>query len=321
MAEKQRFWAEAGAFSVALGVLVVLVGMAAPSRAQTRAQADLSWKWQKDQELRYEFVQTSTTRLAPQEQNVESPSSLTIGWTWKVAEVSEEGVATVHQTVDYVRGEIRMGPESIRFDSQATPDANAEPEGPGSRELVTTLLQLYEKVIGKSYVLTIGPTGVISAVQPPGGLSEALRGSPALTMADSGSVFSADGLKNMLTQVIPPVPGKFVPKGEHWNSSMSLPAGPLVMTIDTSSELTEAESSTATITATIGIAARSREGTNLKVEVKDQSGSGEVRFDTKAGCLVASEVRETFSLALSTPEQTLSEHVNLKLTLRRRASG
>jgi hypothetical protein len=289
-----------------LAALLVLAGASA-AKAQDGAKPELRWTFQPGQTLRYEFHQSSDLKVSANGQSQDRTNNLTIGLSWKVRSVADDGTATIEQTIDRVRAEVKAGDQSILYDS-----AENTSEGPGA----SSLAGLYGAALGSPYELKLTPDGRVTEARVPDEVAEALRGSPFQALADGGSVFSSDGLKNMFGQVLPRLPESGREPGESWTGQLELPSGPLLMNLDSEYTRADPEAGAARIASKIHTTIKAKPGVPLTVEVKSQTGEGDYLFDPAAGKLRSTAVKQTFDLALDSmgrkAEQTIAITLSFK---------
>jgi hypothetical protein len=282
----------------------LVLAWAAPAPAQDADKPDLGWKLAAGQTLRYRFHQVSDLKLTAEGQSDSRLNDLTIDLTWKVESVAEDGRATITQTLDRVKTEVKAGGQSIVYDS-----AEKKAEGPGAE----TLSQLYGAAIGAPYTLTLGRDGRIADAKVPEAVTKAIQGSPYQGQADGGSVFSADGLKRMLAQATPELPAGPRPVGATWDEGLDVPSGPLQIGLETQYKLAGVEGDEAAIAAAIQIDVRARPGAPIKVTVNSQSGEGEYRFNLRDGRLARSTVKQSFDTSFEAGGRTIGQVVAITM--------
>jgi hypothetical protein len=274
------------------GIVSVAVALAAAGQAGPAARGEdvaLRWAFKPGQTLRYEFRQKNEVTIKADGQETRSTSALTIAMTWSVKSVTD-GAADLGMVVDRVRVEIQNGPSKILYDSlnaDAAPDPAAKP-----------LHDVYRAVVGADYRLRLDARGRVVEAKVPEKVAQAVRGSPFVGVADGGSVLSEEGIKNLLAQVVPPLPEKPAGPGAKWDAAFELPTAPLAMTLTFRYSLDALDATSAVIKAAVTSAITPEPGAPFGVTIKDQSGSARYTFDRKGGRLAGAEVNQTITLAL-----------------------
>lgn len=290
----------------ALAILIVLAGA-----KRGRSQEMLRWAFEPGQSLRYEFSQTSKLTIRGGERPEERTIRLTAVLAWDVKAV-EAGTATIAQTVERVRAEVKAGSQSVVYDSSKN-----QAEGPNA----SALAELYGAVMSEPATLKIDARGRIIEAHVPEKVTEALRGSPFQSQADGGSLMSERGLKNMLGQVLPPLPEAATAQGGTWDGMLEIASGPLQISLATKYTLEAVEDPNARIVAAIETAIQPQPGVPLKVTVKSQKGQGVFHFDTRAGRLADAEVMQTFDLGIEVADQSFGQLLEMTLTLKPLGEG
>ena len=103
-------------------------------------------------------------------QTVETSIKQTVGMTWEVDSVAEDGSARVAQTIDRIEVALKSQFADIRYDS----DAEEAPEGPAA-----TIAPLIDAMVGARIVLVMTPMGEVVDVEIPPEMVEAIRTTPA----------------------------------------------------------------------------------------------------------------------------------------------
>lgn len=280
----------------------IMVATAEPNQAQEA----LRWKFEPGEILRYEFSQISALTVRGGEPAEERTVELTAALAWEIQAV-ENGTATISQSVERVRAQVKAGSQSVVFDSSKN-----QAEGPNA----SALSELYGAVMAEPATLKINSRGQIIEAHVPEKVTEALRGSPFQALADGGSLMSERGLKNMLSQVLPPLPEDPTSPGMPWNDRLEIGAGPLQMALTNEYRLESVEDQQARIASTINTSIQPQPGVPLKVTVKSQKGEGLFLFDLPSNHLSSSRVKQSFDLGLEVGDQSFSQSLEIELTLK-----
>ena len=298
---------------VTIGALAT-VGVGSSGRIRA---ADLAWKFEKGKVRRYELSQKNAMKVETQGQDLESTSTLTIDLTWTVAEVLENGSAKITQTVDRVRVDLEAGTQHVAYDSK-TDDPEKAGDGNDSAE---TLRKFYTIATAEPYTLTMNRQGeIVDAVVPPK-LVDLIKEYQFQPLADTGSVLSTEGLKKMFVQFFPKLPEQAVEPGSTWNGALEVPAGPLLLTLQTKYTLESADAQAAKISGAINTMIKPRPGVPTTLEVKSQTSSAEYGFDIEDGCLDQTAVTQTLSVEAKAGERATQMMLSLSVNAKRVKEG
>jgi hypothetical protein len=178
-------------------------------------------------------------------------------------------------------------------------------------------VKAYEAVLGKPYIIKLSPRGEIIEAKLPEGASNALAGSPLSdpSVADSGGFFSEAGVKNLLAQILPPLPKDPIDRGATWDSELALPAGPLRLVFRTRYTLV-GPGPVAKIEAARDTAVSVSPDFKVTVKTVKQSGTAGFAFNTAAGRLDSSTVKQSAEMTLSDNNIDLSQTTEITLNLK-----
>ena len=196
-----------------IGLLVFLtVAPGPPGRAADGTL--LRWNFKAGEHLRFEFRSKNLYKVkgafvSPADDSTE----ITVGWTWTVVAVDEQGTAELRMRVDHVLSVSRLGTESSRYDSRGKTG-----ESPGSQPLA----DVYRALLAAELPVKLDSRGRVIEAKVPAAVLEALRNSSFRVAEDAGSLFSDKGLKNLLAQVIPQFLEKPVVPGDEWTSDLEM---------------------------------------------------------------------------------------------------
>ncbi len=204
---QQKFAARRVAPALVLGF--VLLGLGA-STAQAQGKTTLRWKLNPGETLAYAMEQTTVTSgQDPTGREVKRTISLILDMTWTIKSVAPSGVATLTQTIDRVRIGVTTPGSKISADSKELGDGESL-FGP-----------IFKILVGAEFVSKMNPRGELSEIK----LSDKLLAN--LNASNDGGgpkgQFSEEGLKNMLTQMVTPLPEAGVTVGETWTRKLQIP--------------------------------------------------------------------------------------------------
>ena len=293
----------------AIGI-VTASGLAAPAHS---GAADLAWKFEKGEVLRYEFTQKNARKFETQGQDLESTSTLVLNLTWTVNEVEADGTAKITQTIERVRVDMENGSQRLSYDSKADDPAKANE----TNDSAETLRKFYSIATTEPYSLTINNRGEVLEAQVPPKLADLIREYQFQPLADTGGVLSSEGIKKIFVQFFPELPEKPVEPGSTWTGSLEVPAGALSLTLTTKYTLESQESQTAKISGVVDTTIKPRPGVPATLEIKSQTSSAEYAFDTGSGCLDHSSVSQTIQIEAKQGDRTSQMTLNLSINAKR----
>lgn len=264
----------------------------------------LRWKFKQGEVLHYTMNQRTTNSYKPKN-GVEASSLMTqvVDLHWTVKSVSADGVAELSQTVDRVRTRIEGAGQSSTFEFDS--DAKQEPrDGPIAAQLVPLLKTL----VGAEFTYKMSELGELSDIKVPESLLESVR------LANSGggkSVFSDEGMKNLVTQSGLSLPGDSVEPGETWSHQDKVPL-PLLgtMIMDKTYRLKgtdEAAHRRVDIELDTRVTIQPAAEAGIVLKITSQDGKGAFSFDRDRGRVVASRVEDRLVMSLSVQEQEIEQ--------------
>jgi hypothetical protein len=277
-----------------------------PGRGQE--PVSLRWRFHAGDTIRYEFRQKNEIKVKTGNQESVNTTDLTLKLTWRVDSVAEDGTARVSQSLDHVRVTIQPGTQTIRFVS----DGEGETTSPEAQALG----KVYRAAIAAPASLTIDRRGRVVEARVAESVTRAVRGSPFQAAADSGSLFSGQGLKSLLAQVIPVLPEKSVAQGSRWEQSLDLPSPPLVLTLKDDFTLAKLDEGVATLDARVAAAISTDPVSSVRVDLKKGSGSATFRHDVRAGRQAEASLRQSLEMDMTFGNRNVAEVVTVEASLK-----
>ncbi|HWE37972.1 MAG TPA: DUF6263 family protein [Isosphaeraceae bacterium] len=278
-----------------LGVLLLIP--AALASAPARGDETLRWKFTKGEKLTYRMVQKTESRPEPGGAIPATTMAQTIDMTWEVKDVSPAGDATMDQTVDRIAFEMKGPGGDVRFDTSQAEKA----------EGTAALLEpLFRGMVGSPIGLTMTARGEVKDVKVPAKLVDALKSVPN---AAAGGMLSEEGFKSMTTQASLNLPAQPVANGFKWDDAkhVDLPFGRMNMKVSYTYEGPAGADDR--IASSVAVEFEPKEGQPFTVKIADQEGKGAFRFDSKAGLLKGSEMKQTLKMEIKAGEQQLVQTV------------
>ena len=131
--------------------------------------------------------------------------------------------------------------------------------------------------------------------------------------------FSEAGLKNMVAQLVIPLPNEAVDVGQTWSRKMAIPAGPDGQTRQIEQTFTyKGPEATSGCAEAIGFSTKfeaPKPDPNEPVTLKKESASGQYDFDNSAGRIVKSNVAEDVEVSISIEGKEVPQKVETRRVL------
>jgi hypothetical protein len=192
-----------------LAVALLLVGLGS-SMASVQAKDTLRWKFKEGETLHYSMETTTiSTGQDPTGREVKRSYSLITDMSWTTKSVDASGLATLNQTIDRVRVTVSSPGSKISSDSKEAGEAESL-FGP-----------MFKILVGAEFFSKMNPRGELTEIK----LADKLIA--AINAANEGGgpkgQFSEEGMKNILSQMVVPLPEGGVASGETWVRKMTVP--------------------------------------------------------------------------------------------------
>jgi Family of unknown function (DUF6263) len=264
-------------------LLVGLGSMTAPAATTFR------WKFKEGDVLRYSMDQTTVSSgQDPMGREVKQTFGLIMDMTWTVKAVDPSGVATMTQRIDRVRTSAASPFGKFSFDSKEAGDASSV-AGP-----------LFKMLVGAEFTSKMSPLGELTDIKLSDKLLATLRGDNE--PAGAQGQFSEVGLKNMLAQMVLPLPEGAVEVGQAWTRKMAIPSGPEGQTRQIDQTFTykgpdAAAGGLEAIDFTTQFEAPKADP-NVPVTFKTETATGRYHFDNAAGRIEKSNVAENVEVSI-----------------------
>jgi hypothetical protein len=287
--------------SIAVVTVALIAGLAGVASAQP---VTLRYKWTTGDDVTYRVTQQSTATVSGLPNglsNMNVDTTMTQIVRNVVKDVAADGTVTLEQMYESVRIDTTSPMASTTFDS-ANKDvpANANPTNAA-----------LGAIVGESFVIVVGPTGVVQKVEGLDRLMEkvfktAPQNSPsaAAMQAMMRSSFSDESMKQTFSQGFAQFPDRAVTVGESWSGDTTA-SDPLFgrRTTRTTSTLTGVDGQLAKIATMLNLkfdqAPTAANPGGMAITVGDSSGEGELLFDVSKGQLQRSTTRMTMSFRMS----------------------
>ena len=281
--------------------------------ASAEAQTTLRWKFKEGEKLHYSMDQKMQMKMNIQGMEIEINNTQATDMTWAVLEVSEDGKHKMTQTIDRIRFKMDNPMFPVEYDSKE----GKEIEGP----LGQILGPLFTAMVGAEIELSMNGQGEVSDLKLPEKLAKVMQSNPAL--AQMGSMFTEEGLKNMMSQSGAALPKESVSKGDTWDKKIEMKM-PLIGTMKTSMAFTYLGPDTREgkkfekIGLKAELAIEPTPGGMIQLAIKSQDMKGTIYFDNTAGRMSISLIKQNTVMEVTaggqTFEQTIEQTITVKLS-------
>ncbi len=267
------------------------------------AQDNLAWKFQSGESLKYSVQQSTQMNMNLDGQQQNMSMSQKMDMVWKVASVETNGDARMAQIVDRVQFSSEGGPfGKVQFDSNSTEPVNSP--------LVKAMADVFKKIIGQEFGVTMHSTGKVEDVVVPEELIKALAESGA-----AGNAMNETTLKQMMTQSAVTLPVEAIKAGDSWesNQKVDLPFG--TMTVNSMLTYQGTESGVAKITMLPKIDVKPKEGAPITLTMTKSEGKGTILFDVANGRISQSDLDLTLELKVKQFDKTIQQTLRQKTSM------
>lgn len=280
---------------------LLLTPMALPNNVW--AQKVLRWKFTPGQQLNQVLTQDVNLTMTVQGNAIKMSMTQSVDTLWKVNKVDDEGVAELTQTITRVRMSMR-GPVG-NFDIDTSAEKSPE-EGMGKQ-----LADALNALVNKSFQLQMNGQGKVLSVTVPEEMTKALQSTPGGDQL--ANTFSEEGLKNMITQGTPSFPKEAISKGATWTSEFSMkipPAGTMgVVSTFTYAGEEDGNPPLDKLDVKLKQTVKTDEDGQFQITMKDQKTDGAIYFDSQAGRMVRSEIKQEMTMEIVAGGQTIDQQL------------
>jgi Family of unknown function (DUF6263) len=282
--------------TAAAAVLAVATSAAAQSVV-------LKYRWTKGDVLIYRVTlqTTGSATGVPGRDDVTTEQTLTQLIALTVDGAAPNGVATIHETVNAIRSEVKTAKGTVVVDTATAADNSKDP-------VADALSKLFGAVVGQSINMVLAPDGTVRSVEggsrllqrihetvDPNAGPEAAASSQALT-----AQYSDQAIRTMLEQSFPKLPPQAIKQGDTWSGQLALGnptigriTAALTFTLKTVEGGADAERANVSIDMKLTQNAKPPASgpTRVSVALGDSHGEGDLVFDTAHGRIVRSSMR------------------------------
>ncbi len=302
---------------------------ASPAASQS---VELKYRWTKGDVLNYRVALQTTGSVTgvPGREDVTTEQTLTQQITLTVDGVAQSGVATIHETVNAIRSEVKNAKGTVVVDTASPADDSKDP-------VAAALAKLFGAVVGQSINMVLAPDGTVRTVE--GGsrllqrIHETVDASAGPEAAASSqaiaALYSDDAIRSMLEQSFPKLPTQPVKPGETWAGQLALGnqtigkiTAALTFTLKALDGDAGAQRANVSIDMTLKQGAKPPASgpTRVSVALGDSRGQGDLLFDVAHGRIVRSSMRTDMpsTVTMAGPEGSpvmLKNHVTTNATM------
>jgi Family of unknown function (DUF6263) len=192
-----------------LAIAMLVVGLSS-TMAGAAAKDTLRWKFKAGETLHYSMETTTvSTGQDPSGREVKRSFTLITDMTWTTKAVDSSGLASLNQTIDRVRVTVTSPGSKISTDSKEAGDGDSL-FGP-----------MFKILVGAEFFSKMNVRGELTEIKLADKLLAEIGG--ANEGGGPKGQFSEEGLKNILSQMVVPLPEAGVAVGETWVRKMTVP--------------------------------------------------------------------------------------------------
>ena len=265
-----------------LNLLIVLLVLTSGTKSNAQ---ELKWSFKKGDKFRVKFDQLSNSNTDVLERKVAIKNLVEMEVLWQVADVDKKGTATIVQVINWARLEMSStnpdgGTKSI------TVDTREEPKGDVAKQMLKDI----GPVVGqdKKVEFKMTTAGEISDFKIPKETMESIRNAPS--SMSIRKIFSDEGMKSVFGPASIKLPNEKPTKGQTWKAERSLTSDMGKFKQKFVYSVSDASDEKATV---IDVKCETeRVGKNTtRIEIKNQSGSGTLKFNLADGYLSESKFK------------------------------
>jgi hypothetical protein len=294
---------------ICLVIIIPVVAMALGTPA--RADTELRWKFNPGDKTKYEMTMAMTQEMKAGDMPFQVKMNQIMDMTWDVKDVAADGTATMHQTIDRVRLEMTLptpGQPPLKYDSQQGVS------GAGTEMLA----KVFDAMIGKPFIVKVTPLGQVTDMKAPEGMLAAFKNN---TQLQAAGMFSEDGLKQMISQSMMPVPEQGVSEGATWDKSAELQTPPFGKQLTkTEYKLVGQEERDGKKLDKIDVSLEAKfeptEDAQAKLKLTENEAGGKVLWDNDSGRPVESVMDSKMKFEITVGNQSFEQGVTTKVTMK-----
>ena len=300
---------------ICLVVLPVLMLAASPVRAERL----LRWKFAPGQKLDLRTVQTMKLNLAVGEGgSLTLATDLTMEVSWAVESVADDGSARIAQKID----RLVLATDTFGPDGKVRVDTDAPEEEPN--ETAAELSKMLEPLIGVKFRQTVGPRGEVRDVEWPDDSADAATKEAA---GGVGDLIGEEGMADVFRRTAVVLPERPIDVGHRWTESTALKDRNGTMRLERQFQYvgTEIQNGVPLERIAVVMTVRFDKDAQKAIEVIRQDNTGVIYFDSAAGRITQSELKQKMILkttgAKRVVQQTIETTTKMRITSAARPKG
>lgn len=291
-------------------LIVALLAAWSLTAATAAAQTTLRYQFKEGDNLKYTIDQKMKMTMDIMGKAIDMNMNQTSDMVWSIKSVDSQGNAKI--AVKFGRNKMTMdGPQGkTQVDSEST----QEPDDPVGQ----ILYKVIKGLSGLEVSGTISATGEYSDIKVPEKAVKELQNLPGGEMF--GDMFSADGIKRMMSQSGLVMPKEAIEKGKTWKSKsdLKMPFGKMIAEIEytyagpTEKDGRMLEKITLKPKATIEPSPDAK----FAMKLKSHEGSGAALFDNAAGRLLEVTNQQNMDMEIEVAGMTINQRIVQTTTMR-----
>jgi len=284
---------------------VLVLSLVAASSTVSQGQDLLRWKLKRGDALNYMVQQKMESSRNSGGADASSKMDQKMSMSWTVLEVGASEDAVMTQVIDRIQMQVdnpQVGLIEVDTAISAVPD----------NPLARNMSEIFSKIVGNDFKVTMKPTGKISNVTVPPDLMKVIQNA-----AGAQAALDEEAIKEMMRRTAVTLPEQPVSPGDTWTTSdrIPMPFGVMELTPQMTYRGREAETSMAVIDFVPSVKLEPIPESEMKVTLTDSEGVGRVKFDLETGRLQSMQMRMKLSLTIEFQGQTVKETVNQSTSL------
>jgi hypothetical protein len=292
------------------GLAVAVLAVFAASAAG--ADVTLRWRFSPDKPYHYVLNQGMEMSMKLPNGDVKTTMSQISDMTWKVKSVKPDGSAQMSQTIDRMR--IKVESPAGKFDIDSNDKSAPAPPGP-----LAPLGKMVQGLVGTPVDITISARGEVLSVTVPDKMMEAMKTAGPGGQAFAGA-FTDKGIKQLFEQSSVILPENAVAPGMTWVQKRSVEtAGLGNMDIDTTytdKGEVPGKPDLHMIDGDVKMQIKADADAPVKVRVVSQDNAAKFLFNTTAGHLSSSEIKQNMQMEISAQGQILTQDLTQTVSMK-----
>ena len=272
------------------------------------AQTTLRYQFKEGDKIAYLMEQKMKMSMNFMNMNIETKMTMTLDMSWNVLKVDSQGNGQV---------QFKVSSATVAMDG---PMGKVEVNSKDTKEPDDQVAKIFGQIAKAMAIMeitgTMLPTGEMKDVKVSEETAKAIKNLPG---ADKlGDALNPDSFKNMISNVV--FPKEEISKGKTWTSKTEskTPVGKTIAdntyTYEGQTDKDGVKLDKIMVKPVVKIEADPN--AQVKIQIKDAKGSGEILFDNKKGRLVESAISSRTEMAISANGLNLTQVIDQTVTIR-----